>query len=89
MMSTIKYVLETQGLGLKISPTMNKDLFTQQGKDSSETPFTLEGIDDSEYSGDRDSQISVYAYLVYLYNAPISWKHKSGKSVTLSSTEAE
>ena len=89
LMRTIKYVLDTQDLGLKISPTMEKDKLTLHGKVGSETPFTLEGIVDSEYAGDRDSRISVYGYVIYLCNAPISWKSKSGNSVTLSSTEAE
>jgi hypothetical protein len=51
--------------------------------------FTLEGISDSEYAGDTDTRISVYGYVLYFCGAPIAWKSKSGKSVTLSSTEAE
>jgi hypothetical protein len=51
--------------------------------------FTLEGISDSEYAGDTDTRISVYGYIIYFCGAPIAWKTKSGKSVTLLSTEAE
>ena len=49
----------------------------------------MEGISDSEYAGDKDSRISVYGYILYFCGAPIAWKSKAGKSVTLSSTEAE
>jgi hypothetical protein len=49
----------------------------------------LEGISDSEYAGDPDTRISVYGYVLYFGGAPIAWKSKAGKSVTLSSTEAE
>jgi hypothetical protein len=51
--------------------------------------FNLEGISDSEYAGDPETRISVYGYVLYFCGAPISWKSKAGKSVTLSSTEAE
>ncbi|MCU9931140.1 Ty1/Copia family ribonuclease HI, partial [Escherichia coli] len=40
-------------------------------------------------AGDRETRISVYGYVIYYCGAPISWKFKSGKSVTLLSTEAE
>jgi hypothetical protein len=49
----------------------------------------LKGVSDSEYAGDKDTQFIVYGYILYYCGAPISWKSKSGKSVTLSSTEAE
>jgi hypothetical protein len=51
--------------------------------------FYFEGIADSEYAGDPDTRISVYGYVLYLCGAPIAWKSKAGKSVTLSSSEAE
>jgi hypothetical protein len=51
--------------------------------------FTLEGISDSEYAGDTDTRLSVYGYIIYFCGAPIAWKSKSGKSVTLSSAKAE
>jgi hypothetical protein len=49
----------------------------------------LEGISDSDFAGDPDTRISVYGYVLYFCGAPIAWKSKAGKSVTLSSTEAE
>jgi hypothetical protein len=49
----------------------------------------LEGISDSEYAADPYTRISVYGYVLYFCGAPIAWKAKAGKSVTLSPTEAE
>ena len=77
LLRTIKYVMDTEHLGLLLQPKLNKD------------GFYLEGISDSEYAGDPDTRISVYGYVLYFCGAPISWKSKAGKSVTLSSTEAE
>ena len=74
----IKYVLDTKEKRLKIEPKMDSDDL-----------FYMEGISDSEYSGDKDTRISVYGYIIYFCGAPVSWKSKSGRSVTLSSTEAE
>jgi hypothetical protein len=54
-----------------------------------ENDFCLKGVSDSEYTGDKDTRISVYGYILYFCGAPISWKSNSGKSVTLSSAEAE
>ena len=77
LMRTIKYVIDTKNVVLKIKPYQDN------------STYVLEGITDSEYAGDRDTRISVYGYVIYFCGAPIAWKSKSGKSVTLSSTEAE
>ena len=76
LLQVIKYVLSTENYGLKIKPTLKEN-------------FYMEGISDSEYAGDKDTRISVYGYILYFCGAPIAWKSKGGKSVTLSSTEAE
>ena len=47
--------------------------------------YTLEGISDSEYAGDKDTRIIVYCYVIYFCGAPIVGKSKSGKTVTLPS----
>jgi hypothetical protein len=77
MLRLVKYVVDTEDYGLKIKPNRKDEM------------FVLEGISDSEYAGDTDTRISVYGYIIYFCGAPIAWKSKSGKSVTLSSTEAE
>jgi hypothetical protein len=77
LLRVIKYVLDTEHHGLKLKPKKDGEL------------FYLEGISDSEYASDKDTRISVYGYILYFCGAPIAWKSKAGKSVTLSSTEAE
>jgi hypothetical protein len=49
----------------------------------------LESISASEYAGCPNTCLSVYGYVLYFCLAPIAWKSKPGKSVTLSLTEAE
>jgi hypothetical protein len=51
--------------------------------------FHLEGISDSSFAEDKDTTISVYGFVVYFCGAPVATKSKLGRSVTLSSTEAE
>lgn len=50
---------------------------------------TLKGISDSGFDGEIKARKSVYEYVTYDCGAPISWKSKSGNSVTLSSTEVD
>ncbi len=76
MLRLIHYVILTENKVLKIKP--------YESKDANLVVYT-----DSEFGGDRDTRISVYGYMVYFNGALISWKSKSGRSVTLSSTEAE
>jgi hypothetical protein len=77
LLRTIKYELGTEDHCLLLEPKFNND------------GFYLEGIRDSEYAGGLDTRIIVYGYVLYCCGAPIAWKSKAGKSVTLSSTEAE
>ena len=77
LLRTINFVLNSEGLALKIKPIKNGLL------------FYLEGISDSNYADDKETRISVYGFIIYFCGVPIAWKSKSGKSVTLSSTEAE
>jgi hypothetical protein len=51
--------------------------------------FHLEGFSESDYAGDHETRFSEYGYIVYFYGTPISWKPKSIKRATLSSTESE
>jgi hypothetical protein len=77
LLRTLKYVLGTEDHGLLLQPKFYND------------GFYLERISDSEYTRDPDTQISVYGNVLYFCGAPIAWSSKAGKSVTLSSTEAE
>jgi hypothetical protein len=49
----------------------------------------LEEISESEHAIDPYMQIRVYGYILFFCGAPIALKSKAGKSVTLSSTEAD
>ena len=77
MERTIKYVLDTENYALKIKPNKKNGF------------FTLGGVSDSEFGGDKDTRVSVYGFLLFFCEGLIAWKSKAGKSVTLSSTEAE
>jgi hypothetical protein len=67
----IKYVMCTKYFGLRLLPNINND------------GFYLEGISDSKYAGDPNTLISVYGFVQYFCGAPISWKSKAAKSVTV------
>jgi hypothetical protein len=80
LLRCIKYVIMTEHMALQMKPDKGA---------GSNPPFYVEGVSDSDYAGDRDTRQSVYGYIIYFCGAPIAWKSKSSKSVTLSSTEAE
>jgi hypothetical protein len=50
MERTIKYISDTKNYALKIKPNKQNGF------------FTLGGVSDSEFSGDKDTRISVYGY---------------------------
>jgi hypothetical protein len=77
MLRAMKYVLETRDYGLHMKPVLNGNLFKLVGKA------------DSEFCGDKETRISVYGFILYFCGCAISWRSKMGRSVTLSSTEAE
>jgi hypothetical protein len=77
MLRIVKYIFDTKMVSLRLKP------YLQDNK------VHIRGISDSEFAGDKDTRRSVYGYIAYYCGAPISWKSKSGNSVTLSSTEAE
>jgi Reverse transcriptase (RNA-dependent DNA polymerase) len=77
LLRAIKYTISTKNKALKMKPILNDNL------------FYIEGISDSSFGEDRDTKNSVYGYVVYFCGAPVATKSKLGRSVTLSSTEAE
>jgi hypothetical protein len=77
MMRCIKYVLDTRMYALRLRPNLKEGM------------FHMEGCSDSDYAGDCETRFSVFGYVINFCGAPISWKAKASKSVTLSSTEAE
>ena len=79
MKRVIKFVIDTKHLGLKIEPTTPDN----------DKMWDLVIYCDSDWAGDKDTRISVAGFIVYLMGAPISWKSKAQRGVTLSSSEAE
>jgi hypothetical protein len=78
MIRAITYVIDTKMLALKLKPSFSKDY-----------KFHIEAYSESEFAGDRETRESVYGFVTFFCGAPISWRSRSSKSVTLSSTEAE
>jgi len=75
----IKYVLDTEKLGLKIQPEV------ENGKGR----WTMVTYSDSDYATDPENRLSVSGFVLYLCGVPIVWRTKQQRSVTLSSSEAE
>ena len=71
--------MDTKEYGLKIEPKQNQEL----------EEFKMEMFTDSDYAGDAETRISITGYCLFLQGVAISWRSKSQKSVTLSSSEAE
>jgi hypothetical protein len=74
----IKFTLDTKDYGLLLKPKK------PDGPNWDMVMYT-----DSDYAGDKDSQISVTGFILFLCGVAISWKSKGQKSVTLSLSEAE
>ncbi len=77
MIQVMNYIMETKDYGVHIKPTKSGRLFQLRAKA------------DSELCGDKETRISVYGLILYFCGVPISWRSKMGRSVTLSSIEAE
>ena len=79
MLRTIKFVLDTRSLAIRIKPIPFGE----------ELQWEIVAFSDSDFAGDNETRISVAGFVLYLMGVPISWKSKGMKSVTLSSSEAE
>ena len=74
----IKFVEETKNRKLILEPIRRDDL-----------KWEMKAFSDSDFAGDVDLRKSVSGYIIYLCGAPIAWRSKGQKSVSLSSTDAE
>ena len=77
MYKVIRHVLSTKGYGLKFE--LRKDMIK----------WALKALSDSDFASDKETRISVFAYIIYFCGIPIAWRSKGMKSVVLSTTEAE
>ena len=78
LLRLIKYVLDTKEYTLKMKPKINGNHL-----------MNIEGYCDSDYAGDKDNRRSITGLVIYLCGAPICWRSKSQRGVTLSTTESE
>jgi hypothetical protein len=76
MKQVIKFILCTRKRGLRFAPS-KKEI------------WEITAFSDSDFAGDRDTRRSVTGYSIYVNGTLVSWKSRSQKHVTLSSTEAE
>jgi hypothetical protein len=77
MLRVVKFVLDSKFFCLKLCSKFNH------------MDWNLKFFCDSDWAGDPETQISVTGFIVYLQNAPVCWRYKAQKGVTLSSCEAE
>jgi hypothetical protein len=77
MLRVIKFVLDTKEYCLKLAPELENE------------EWDMVSYSDSDWAGDPDSRTSVKGFVIYLLGAPICWRSKEQKGVTLSSSEAE
>ena len=78
MLRICKFIADTKNMGLKVDPVVPSD-----GK------WKLEVYSDSDWAGSKDDRRSVGSYYIFLNDVLISWRSKSQKVVSLSSSEAE
>ena len=52
-------------------------------------PWDIVCFSDSDYVGDLDTKRSVRGFILFILGAPVSWRSKAKRSMTLSSLEAE
>ena len=77
MLPVIKFILDTEDLGLKVVLTLHNGI------------WKLEAFSDSDFANDKETRISVYGYEIYFCGVPVAWKSISMRCVVLSTTDAE
>ena len=78
LMRTVKYVLDTEDIGLKLGPIKG---------DIGE--FNLECFSDSDWGGNEDNRKSISGWAIYVCGSLISWGSKAQQSVETSSSMTE
>jgi hypothetical protein len=75
MMRVIKFVLDTKDYCLKLNSICENE------------EWDLVSYSDSDCAGNTETIISVTGFIIYFLGAPICWRSKEQKGVTLSSTK--
>jgi hypothetical protein len=78
LLSCAKFVIGTKNKGLKVDP-----------HDTKKGLWEMTVFSNSDWAGDPDDRKSVGCYVIFLNGAPIAWRARSQKVVSLSSSEAE
>src|SRR5687767_12749921 len=80
LLKTIKYVVNTRDKVLKLNST---------ARTTEEEAWTLGAFSDSNFTRDNDSRVSITRCIVHVLGAPVAWKSKGQRSITLSSAKAK
>jgi hypothetical protein len=72
MFRVVKFVLDTKDYCLKLNPVFENE------------EWDLVLYSDSDWAGNPENRISVTGFIIYLLGAPICWRSKGQKGVTLS-----
>ena len=80
LLRVLKYILRTEDLGLIYDSGI---LVNFNGV------WQIVAFCDSDFAGDKDKRLSVTGFCIYVGKCLVSWRSRSQKPVTLSSTEAE
>ena len=80
LLRTVKYVLTTKQLGIEYDSGKTVNF---KGN------WKIVAYCDSDFGGDRNSRNSVTGFCIYVGSCLLSWRSRSQKAVSLSSTEAE
>jgi hypothetical protein len=77
MLRVIRFVIDTKWFCLKMEPK------------KIERDWNILGHSDIDWAGYSENRISITGFIMYLLEAPICWRSKGKKGVTLSSSEAK
>ena len=76
LLRIIKFILDTEELGLKLKPETTKN-----------GVWYVRALSDSDYATDKNTYLT--GFVVYFMGVPVAWRSRGQKAVTLSTSEAE
>ena len=86
MLRVMKFVIQTRDLGLKLQIS---EPFKYSKEANKTIVWYLKAYSDASYASDKDNRLSVTGFIVYFMGAPISWRSRLQRQISLSSTESE
>ena len=82
----MRFIQQTRNMGLKLKISEPHNFVKEI---NTEIVWYLKAFTDASYASDKDKRLSVTGFLIYFLGAPISWRSRLQRFVTLSITEAE